>query len=171
MFKKGQFFIIAALVIVVIIASLGIVYNSSKSNEESTVVYDFAQTAVFEGSEVVDWVEYNGNSANLEGFISKLANDYSISNPDSEFIFIFGDGKSVKWTCDTSGGSDLLGSGARYCSKTPKPGGATKSNDLYTVRFKDGDSVKYEFKNRPGMPFYVVIKRGGEVSTSESPEI
>jgi len=52
--KKGQVYIIAALIIVILIVGLGTIYNYAKAPEKETYVYDLSKEIDFESSKVIE---------------------------------------------------------------------------------------------------------------------
>ncbi len=52
--KKGQVYIIAALIIVILIVGLGTIYNYAKAPAKETYVYDLSKEIDFESSKVIE---------------------------------------------------------------------------------------------------------------------
>jgi len=60
MVKKGQVFLIAALVIVSILIGLGAIYNTVNVSAEDIQIYDLSDEISFEASQVLDSGVFHG---------------------------------------------------------------------------------------------------------------
>ena len=54
MHKRGQFFLIAALVVVGILVGLSIAYTTVRTPREETQIYDLSEEIYYEGAQVID---------------------------------------------------------------------------------------------------------------------
>lgn len=82
MLKRGQVYIIAAIIISALIMGLGVVYNIARATEQDTKIYDLSREIDFETTKIVDWGELNDNDPKTK--ISSLLDYYAKSNPDAE---------------------------------------------------------------------------------------
>ena len=57
--KRGQFFLIAAVVIIGLIIGLSVVYNSVKAPKEDSQVYDLSKEIDYESAQVIDHGTFN----------------------------------------------------------------------------------------------------------------
>ena len=90
--KKGQFFLIAALVIVVIILGLASIQVSTKVSKENVRIYDLTNEIDLEGKSVVDHgVFADKTPAEVEDYMEELLTYYVETNPDSNFAIVYGD--------------------------------------------------------------------------------
>src|SRR3989344_5796941 len=95
--KRGQFYLVAALVIIGVIASLATVYNSVKVSEEDISVYDLSEEINFEALQLLDSGLFNNlEEEEIEIFITNLTQYYSTLNPDTDIVVIYGDKREVK---------------------------------------------------------------------------
>lgn len=90
--KRGQFFLLAAVIVSAVIISLGIGSNKAIVNDEPESFYDFSYEVKREVGAVLDYEVYSGfdSSVNLTAFVDLLAEEIKERSPGSEFIFIFG---------------------------------------------------------------------------------
>ncbi len=90
-YKRGQFYLIAALVIIIVIIGYAVISNYS-GIRGYTRTYDLAEELVIESAQVLDYGIYNENIGTeqmknlLEGFIE----EYSKIGEIEELYFIFG---------------------------------------------------------------------------------
>jgi hypothetical protein len=61
--KRGQFFLIAALIIIGIILSVSTVYNYTSSNNQNTKASDISKELDFEANKVIDKGVFNSDSS------------------------------------------------------------------------------------------------------------
>src|SRR3989344_2736787 len=66
--KRGQFFLIAAVVIAGILIGLGAVYVSLSSQKEDRIVYDLTKEISYEASRVIDKGELGAFKKELQEF-------------------------------------------------------------------------------------------------------
>lgn len=87
--KRGQFFIVAAMIVVSVMAGLSGVVNYARASEGDEKVYDLSKEIDFETKRVVDWGVFNREELNqlTTGFLDK----YSEYIGEDDAIFIFGD--------------------------------------------------------------------------------
>ena len=90
--KRGQFFLLAAVIISVVIISLGVGMNRASVSNEPDSFYDFSYDVQREVGALIDYEVYTGFdlSTNLTEFVDLLAEDIMERNPGSELIFIYG---------------------------------------------------------------------------------
>lgn len=95
--KKGQFFILAAVILAGIIISLGIVTNYVQVNREPENFYDFSYEVSKESGVVLDHQIYYGfdDDDNLTNFVDLLARDVRDKDPDVNLIFIYGNNEGM----------------------------------------------------------------------------
>ena len=90
--NKGQFFILAAVIISAIVLSFGFTANQARINREPDNFYDLSYDVKKETGDVIDYEIYTGfeEGTNLTDFINRRAADLKDSNPDANFMFISG---------------------------------------------------------------------------------
>ena len=99
--KRGQFFILAAVIISSVIVGLAGTANYVKTNQVPENFYALNSEINSESNKVIDYVVYNEESDRaLEDFISKVAENILDQDPDTELYFIYGDTSSVTVNTD-----------------------------------------------------------------------
>ena len=94
--KRGQFFLIAALVVVAIIASLAVVYNKAEAPKEDLSVYDLSSDVDFEAAQVIDSGVFKADTEEQIGKnIQNITDSYANSNPDVDIVIIYGTSTSA----------------------------------------------------------------------------
>ena len=169
--KRGQFFLISALVIVGIIIGLTTIYNQIQTNEEDTTIYDLSREISYESGQVIDnGIIYSLSQPEIESHLINLTDFYSQTNPESEFNILYGDGKTLKilqykkantGSISVSvGGSEVTingeGSEKKQGSKDRCNEKGVSCADKVEVNL---DNTNYNFDLREGQFFYVIIKK------------
>jgi len=95
--KRGQFFLLAAVIISVVVLSLSVVTNRAIVNEEPGSFYDYTYEVNREIGAVMDYDIYTDfdSTANLDDFVSLLAEDIEKKNPDADFVLVYGEGSDL----------------------------------------------------------------------------
>jgi len=89
--RRAQFFLLAAVIISAVIISLGFVANKATTNREPGSFYDFSYEVKRETGAVIDYEIYTIDEGELAKFVDLLAVDIRDRDPDSNFLFIYGD--------------------------------------------------------------------------------
>lgn len=118
--KRGQFFILAAVIISAIVLSIGTISNYALVNNNPRNFDDFSLGIKKETGAVVDYSVYSGftNDEDLKNFIDLLSTYVADKEPDSSFIFIYGNEDSITLenhgtkTADVSAGDDSASASA-----------------------------------------------------------
>ncbi len=89
--KRGQFYLIAAVAIIALIAGLGTVYNSvSSSGEDSQINFVFNEIN-YETAKIIDNAVYtNLPKSDLSLRLSNFLKVYADEHPNLEIIFVYG---------------------------------------------------------------------------------
>jgi len=173
--KRGQFFILAAVILAGIIITLGLVTNKVQVNREPENFYDFSYEIGKESGEVLDYQIYAcgpetfscEDNENLEDFVDKVAADVRDTDPDANLIFIYGnqDGMLLKnygSRAVNAGGEDVEGGGAptvstiRTCSgnscsatETTQPVGTFEDIWIVDIDIEEGaDSMDITIRDQ-----------------------
>lgn len=95
--KRGQFFLLAAVIISVIIISLGAVSNRVIASREGEDMKSLSYDVKREAGAVLDYQIYSNfsNNANLSNFVDLLATDIMDKDPDANFMFIYGNNDTM----------------------------------------------------------------------------
>ena len=88
--KRGQFYLIAAVVIVGVIIGFATVYNyAGRGNLDKEKVYSLKDEFGFEGGEVIDYGIYNGLT--IEDIVTHFSGAYTkYSGENKELYVVFG---------------------------------------------------------------------------------
>lgn len=170
--KRGQAFLIIALIVVAILIGFSMTYTQTKSTKEETKVVDLSDEIYYEGAKVIDYGTFHNNPGqSTEANVENLIANYSNLNPDSQIIFLYGDSKSISngiiYACkeDVVSGIDV----AQVSSCKPVQNTISQSNitiEGNNVKLILGGGEEYNFQLEPtNQNFFVVIKKqtaGGE---------
>ena len=158
--KKGQFFLIGALVIAAILLSIGIIYNQAKIQAPDTKATDLSKDSNFEGSKVIDSGVYNSlTNDQILYNLQSLAANYSVSNPDSQFVIVFGNATHAtiaNYTASTAGYVHVGLAGDRI---------STSAQDIIPTSPDQGSinlnvsGNNYNFDLRGGQNFYILVRK------------
>ncbi|MEI6731444.1 MAG: hypothetical protein WCK90_02055 [archaeon] len=153
MYKRGQFFLIAAVIIVFVLLGLGTIYSNTSATKEDGSYYDRSNEASFEGARLLDYGTFNSISdQGVQDIMKNLTDYYSSLSPDTEFLFIYGNSSGLtKITITPPSTNSIVTSNI-----VPSPG----SNNI-TVNFSSGENITLDLSN--GKVFYTFsIKNRGD---------
>ena len=149
--KCGQFFLLAAVIISAVIISLGFVENRATVNREPGSVSDFSYEVTREAGAVIDFEIYTleNNKDDLELFIGLLAKDIRDRDPDSNFLFLYGDESEMilkNYGSDSVDvdGDEVEGSGAIIISEICSDGTCTSVADTEGIYDSDAGTINVE---------------------------
>ena len=166
--KRGQFFLIAALVLAGIIITLTTINISTKTPETKTAaVYNLLNEADYESSSLIDYGIYN--STDITGYMESLIRNYSEANPDTDMAFIYGNpevgpltGKS--YFAEQTASSTIEHATVRSYEKKIEPveGNTSIANNQVSVILPDNSTISFNLN--PGENFFIVLRKesGGE---------
>jgi hypothetical protein len=146
---RGQFFLLAAVVISVVVISFGATSNRAMVEREPETFYDFSYEVNREVGAVIDYEIYTNfdPDADLNTFVELLAEDIRDGSPDLNFMFIFGN--DVDMTLRNYGSSDayaegevIPGAGASVFSRICI-GGSCRSVEGVISNFDSGAGYRY----------------------------
>lgn len=164
--KRGQFFLIAALVIVAILAGLGVVYTSVNTPKEDKSVYDLSQEINTEASQVIDNGVFSASSsATINGNIDNLTSTYASAYPNSNFVFVYGDASllHIIYYNNTNAGNIGISTGTGSKSSLTVESRNKLTQDLDNpgdhVIITLGNGINYDYNVTQGQNFYLVIKK------------
>jgi hypothetical protein len=89
--KRGQFFLIATLVIISLILSFGVVYNRSpKINQDNSLPF-LAENIKYETVKTIEYsYDKNSNQGEIESRLKSLIDSYSALNPEVGITLVYG---------------------------------------------------------------------------------
>lgn len=176
--KRGQFYIIAAIIIVLAIATIASVktYTITKSKPET--ITDMSQMLNLEGSKVVDYGIYNGGGETLQNTLEnfqKVVQDYSAEKlKGAEIILAYKTGEDITITSikSDSPGTITTPTGAEFESQgkptsqnldpsqyTREPAG--EGRERITINLL-GQDTTFELGYNEIFYFMVAQEQGGE---------
>lgn len=166
--KKGQFFLIAALIIAGIILSLATVQIYTKTSQSENIkIYDLSKEIDFESKQVIDNGIYTESSADsILQNISTLIDYYAKANPEKNITFIYGNEKSglISWSYIVSYGQTGLSFGGTSSGLT-----SLKREIQENKVYSEGGKVSVTLKNnqlsfnlKPGENFYIILQETKE---------
>ncbi|MEK6877986.1 MAG: hypothetical protein AABY22_00180 [Nanoarchaeota archaeon] len=160
--KRAQFYLIAAIVIILIVMGFYGVKNVIRSNANSERIYDLKNELDIESASVVDYGLYNNEDTKelLDDFTSKYSD---FAGQGKNLYFVFGDENQII----VKGREDILTG-----SIGVQIGGATTTIPVFVKKdFKENlirsgnevkviiDSQEFIFQLNPGQNFYFVIEQ------------
>lgn len=173
--KRGQFYLIGAVIIIMVIIGFFVVGNYAKKEEQNIKIYDVAEELKVETGSVYDYGIYNPLVLPLPELVEDWTEKYytysSLGGNVEDWVFVYGNEAHMDAIFFTmaSAGSVSINTGGSTDTKIEiiKPqkkkkediGGVT--DDKVSVKFKN---FTHEFKLKSGENFYFVIKKGGYVA-------
>jgi len=169
--KKGQFFLIAAFVVIGILLSIGTIYNAIQTNTEETHVYDLSEELAYESYSVIDYGIYNSlTQTSIQNRLTNLTNYYAKLNPSNEILTIYGDESDIQVVEHTNipTGSVGLETGSNSISQDMQRRGVIqptaivyKGQEGMKVRviLNDKKNISHSFDIKKGQNFFLVIKK------------
>jgi len=170
--KKAQFYLIAAIIIVMLIISLSTLKNYAITKKEPAKFYDLCTELNEEGARVVDYGIYNARSIPelVENFTDNYFINYSKEkDKDVELVFVYGNEKKANATVykRANTGSVTLSHGAKNFTA-----GANSMIVKGSLgEFSGGDAnvtllgKKYHFEIKEGENFFFIIAKNATEET------
>ncbi len=167
--RKGQVFLMAAIILAGILLTLTRAANKTLSKEKPESFYDLSEEIDFEVKKVLDYGVISGGQ-NIGIMASELINNYSEYIAGEDVVFVYGNKTTIfalYYELITNLNAVSLGTisapiNVVLASHTPvqiKPLDSINSEAI--IKLND---VEYNFKIKPGQNFYFVLikKEGGE---------
>lgn len=164
--KKGQFYLLAAMIIVVLIAGFAAV-NNYATKRSSTQVYDIGDELDIEVSKVYEY------GTTYEKTLDNIVNDFTSQYDDyagegKEIYFIYGDTEEIyliTYDIEVVNAVTLVGEGGQITRAKIDQEVVVKASldpdcrgDICIVKAEIKDDV-YEFELNPGENFYFIISQ------------
>ncbi len=172
--RRGQFYLIAAVVVIGVLAGFSTIYNSTRISPEDTLIYYLSEEINFEASQVLD------NSARTEvseeetlNRLNALVNFYATKNPENEIVTFYATENSVTLSVYNSPSQNTT---KIYLEDSTSPlsfeqGSNSSSANVtrienFRISFSEGNFHNLEL--RQGKSFVAIIKKekAGEVFVS-----
>lgn len=156
--KRGQFYLIAAAIIIVIVLSYASISNTSKK-QQFTEIESAKQELEIESRAVLDYAAYSGTDA--EAQLTAFTQDYSSYSSAENLYFVFGDGSKVNVAAYQRAGSGtiLVNVGSGDVEMEIEKDTYTKnsySNPGPTITLTINE-VSYDFELKQGTNFYFIL--------------
>jgi hypothetical protein len=157
--KSGQFYLLAAIIIISIIIGFVAISNFAKKDSQIKT-NDLGKELGVEGGEVLDFGTVS-NERNIPKLIEDFAQKYSqyTSDPNREILFIYGSGSkiySVNSTDLSTGGIQLGSIGIHTQKETILSTPLSVENGNVAITF---NGQNYIFEVKEGENFYFVINQ------------
>lgn len=149
--KRGQFYLIAAVVIAGLIVGMGMNYTSinSSSNDDSTD--NLLSQIQSETAQVIDNAVFNRlSNSERNSNIDSLLNAYSQNNPDTEFVLIFGNPEEIRAETEYNKYYSLVGN-----QRIVKSAEIRYSGDKATVSLSEDEKYEFSLKQQN---LYLIVK-------------
>ena len=162
--KRGQFYLLAAIIIISIIIGFAAVSNYSKKKTD-VKLYDLGDELGIEGGEVLDYGVYDPNSLTtielLEDFTGKFS---EYAGEEKDIYFVFGDSEIIylaTWEEINTGSISIGGVGLSQTGRGYNLAKISPPESPVKVEMKDkeGNINEYEFELRPGDNFYFILSQ------------
>ena len=161
--KRGQFYLIAAVIVIAMILGFVAISNQSKK-KEFTKFYDLGEELGIEAEAVLDYGIYNNE--NMKELLINFTKTYSNYTEIENLYFIFGDGAGITVAAyrkstpaiilvDVGGGDqELIIFNGTYVNESYTPSGNGNVVNL-TI-----NEIKHEFELKQGQNFYFITSYG-----------
>ncbi len=166
--KRGQFYLVAALVIIAVIASLTTVYNDIKVQDKEVFVYDLSKEINYEIKTYLGSGTFSALSPEeIEAYIKKIAEDYSTTYPGIDFIIVYGNKEDLNLIAYIAEpkGEVCINTTCFSVTETNLLNGTVEVNgNVAKIVFFDGDKeVTYTFDiDKDGQNFFLVLQKKDE---------
>ncbi|MFH1802649.1 MAG: hypothetical protein ABH864_04310 [archaeon] len=181
--KRGQFFLIAALVIIGVVFGLSAVYTTIETPSEDSSVYDLTKEINYEAGSVIDSGIFNALTEEQRNeHVENLTDYYASANIGSDLMILFGNRTemtAIFYTTEDTGsiGVDLGGSEVVTYSGDIRKYNSTfdlNGDDSVTIVLDKGqeEEISFTFHVKPGEMFFIILKkeRQGEQFVATSRE-
>lgn len=143
--KKGQFFLVAALIIIALIIGFSTIYNSAHTLAGDSKIFTLAHDIKFEGIQIMNYGVFNNFSQTaINKNIKNFSGFYAKSNPDSDILLIYGNKGELNTTFYHAGVESSFSN-------------ITFQSISFTAVINPG--ISYTFNVSKGQNLYVIIKK------------
>ena len=170
--KRGQFFLIAALVISGILISFATFYTTSQSPKDDTSLYDLSSEINYENAQVIDQGVFTESTQDqINNRVSNLTNYYALKNPTTDFTILVGandqiiliqclDRNTGTVSAGTGGSSSGTSISDNRCRSFSAPRASTTTpgavGDVVTITTSTGASITIPVS--PAQNSYIVLQ-------------
>lgn len=162
--QRGQFFLMAAIIIAGILFGITSITNVARGGSEQRAFYDLSEEVNFETKRVLDYGVYN--EKDLDSLLDDFLVEYADYIAQEKVLFVFGNKdsenlKGIVFESDGSIGSESISTGGQPTTIYIQ----SISQETAEVKVENGkvsveiDEVKYYFNLRSGENFFFVIMK------------
>lgn len=174
--KRGQFYLIAAIIIIAVLFGVAALTNYARTSEKSIKIYDLGDELGIETGYVYDYGTYNTGDIELEDLIQNWTDDYfnyTLSQEVIEdFVFVYGNKEDVRAVTffTTEVGEISIGSSIIPIEKREKKSisDVNVADNKVIVKVND---LRYEFELKEGENFFFILSSGGKVAGVKEPKV
>lgn len=166
--KRGQFYLLAAAIIIGFLISLSVAYNSVVSSKNSQRFFDLAENLEREGVSIVSYGVYNNQGIDnlIQNFTELFSSYLENTDKDLNFVILTGDTTNVKirQLNKTSLGQtkvyigNTLSITENIVNKVIVSGNIDPRTN--TISFELANGVKKNITINPGQNFIFVLAKG-----------
>ena len=171
--KKGQFYLIAAIVIAIIVFGLVSVSNYAKVEKKDMTIYEAGDELKGETSKVVDYALVKNED--VSGMINNWTELYVLANEGEDvenWVFVYGNKTNstvLVFSKTDSGSITLEGAGGSFQIITRKTKKLETEFSQEEIIFRLNEQ-EYKFNLTADKEFLFLINKEGYVTNSENPE-
>lgn len=157
--KRGQFYLIAAMIIIAMVIGLVTIVNTSQKQEFDEIT-EAAEELSIEAEAVLDYAVINGVTVNTQ--MNNFTNDYIAYTNVENVYFFYGEGTSVNvkaFRKKTPAQIEVEGSPLNIINGTTTTGSFTVSDGVLNVVI---DYIEHQFSWLEGNNFYYILSEGNE---------
>lgn len=157
--KRGQVYLLATLILVSVIVSLGTVYNKAKFNKEDATAFYLADEIYFEANQIIEHSIRNSvQDTDTSTRIKSLLDYYASSNPYNDLIVIYGTQQTLTAFFYDNLQVSTLEINNQQISNNPTT--LLSSSNPGTIKITtQGKDINYQFTLHQGKNFLVLIKK------------
>lgn len=163
--KRGQFYLIAAIVLISILAGLAITKNRASKLEEDATVYDLSEEINYEAAQLVDSGILNEVSEeDLEQNLENLTDFYAKANPEKQLLILYGNEEELVFllydkTETGTVGVSFGGAPIDFNVEVPSKLRSEESRTSNNVDIALADGITHNFELNRGQVFYLILKK------------
>jgi len=170
--KRGQFYLIAAVIIISLVIGFAVLRNVAKEEKETTKVYDIREEFEIETSYVYDYGIFTDDPTNFIDTWLTAYTDYAQTQEAEEWVIIYGTSEDLT-RVDLSRtepiGSEILETSVVTRElKSDESKLISQIDGEVTVQTGEDNEDEYKFDLKEGENFYIIVKSGEYVSRSAS---
>ena len=156
--KKGQFYLIAAIIIITVVVGFVTISNYSMKRD-SVKIYDFGEELGIESQNVLDYGTYNEGTVDMDALLEDFIESYvDYSGGGKNLYFLFGDFDNIKIIAYQELEESVSLDGSEVAMMNGK-GEKTHTPSADKKVVIEIEEVEYDFKLTEGENFYFVISQ------------